>query len=205
VLLRRHRNQKRESDQPTAKDLADTRSGATTGLRRTNTTKCTRRCRAGYTYHGVHYTEDQSAVASGDHCLSILIPLIEASQAFKNNGVIILWTDETVGGDTAEFNAPEVVISPLAKGNAYDSKVPVNHSSDLKTMQENFPTRTVFWTTRFLSVNTTLTALAISNRIVDVHDLSDLFVPGTNPGRRAERGDCARPACGGTADIETKQ
>ena len=41
---------------------------------------------AGFTYHGTHYTSDQAAVAQGDNFLSIVVPLIEASAAFQNNG-----------------------------------------------------------------------------------------------------------------------
>ena len=93
---------------------------------------------SGFTYHGTHYTGDQSAVAEGDNFLSIVIPQIEASAAFKNNGLIVIWDDETEGGDTTNFTIPEIIISPLAKGNAYASSVPMNHSSDLKTMQEIF-------------------------------------------------------------------
>jgi hypothetical protein len=112
--------------------------------------------------------------------LSILIPLIESSQAFKNNGMIVIWTDETEGGDTAEFTLPEVVISPLARGNAFDSKVPVNRSSDLKTMQE------IFQLGPYLDPSIPAGEYSIDgpghfNRVVDVHDLSDLFVPDTIP------------------------
>lgn len=134
----------------------------------------------GYTCHGVHWTGDQSAVAAGDHCLSILIPLIESSQAFKNNGAIIIWIDETEGGDNAEFALPEIVISPLCKGNAYDSKVPVNRSSDLKTMQE------IFRLGPFLDPKIPESEYSIEgpghfNRVSEVNDLSDLFLPGTIP------------------------
>ena len=57
----------------------------------------------GFTYNGTHYTGDQAAVAQGDHFLSIIVPQIEASQAYQNNGVIIIWFDETEGGDTAAY------------------------------------------------------------------------------------------------------
>jgi hypothetical protein len=96
-----------------AKDLADNKVGRYNWITPDQYNEMHSPLPEGYTYHGVHYTGDQSAVASGDHCLSILIPMIEASQAFKNNGVIIIWTDETEGGDTAEFALPEIVISPL--------------------------------------------------------------------------------------------
>lgn len=92
----------------------------------------------GFTYNGVPYTGDQAAIAQGDNFLSIVVPMIMASQAYKNNGVIILWWDETEGGDTPAFTIPEIIISPEAKGNAYSNTVLYTHSSDLLTMQEIF-------------------------------------------------------------------
>jgi hypothetical protein len=61
-----------------------------------------------------------------------------ASRAYKNNGAIFIWFDETEHGDSTNFTLPLVVISPLAKGNAYDSTLTYTHSSDLKTMEELF-------------------------------------------------------------------
>ena len=92
----------------------------------------------GFTYNGVLYTGDQSSVAQGDNFLSKIIPQIMASQAYKNNGAIVIWFDETEGGDTGAETLAEIVISPLAKGNAYDSTLTYTHSSDLKTLQEVF-------------------------------------------------------------------
>ena len=66
----------------------------------------------GFTYHGTAYTGDQAAVAQGDSFLSIVVPQIEASSAFKNNGAIVIWNDETEGGDTTTFADTEIVISP---------------------------------------------------------------------------------------------
>ena len=93
-----------------------------------------------FTYDGVTYAAgtDQEAVAQGDNFLSIVIPEIMASQAYKNNGVIAIRFDESEGGNTTQFTLPEIVISPLAKGNAYDSTVTYTHSSDLKSLQELF-------------------------------------------------------------------
>ncbi len=93
-----------------------------------------------FTYNGVTYAAgtDQEAVAQGDNFLSIVIPEIMASQAYKNNGVIAIRFDESEGGNTTQFTLPEIVISPLAKGNAYDSTVTYTHSSDLKSLQELF-------------------------------------------------------------------
>jgi len=92
----------------------------------------------GYTYHGVLYTSDQAAIASGDNALSILIPQIMASAAYQDHGVIIIWTDETESTDDTNTTLPYVILSPLVKGNAYASTLPYSHSSDLKTMDEIF-------------------------------------------------------------------
>ena len=97
---------------------------------------------SGFTYHGVTYTGDQAAIAQGDNFLSMIIPKIMASQAYQHNGVIVIWFDETEGEDPVDNSysttIPEIIISPLAKGNAYDSTLNYTHSSDLKTWQEVF-------------------------------------------------------------------
>ena len=79
---------------------------------------------------------DENAIAVGDNFLSKLVPMIMASQAYKNNGAIVIWWDETEGGDDASRTLEEIVISPLAKGNAYLSTLNYTHSSDLKSLQE---------------------------------------------------------------------
>ena len=97
-----------------------------------------------FTYNGVTYAAntDQEAVALGDNFLSMIIPEIEASQAFKDNGEIVIWNDETEGdetvGSTAGFDGTEIIISPLAKGNAYTNDILYTHASDLVTLQNIF-------------------------------------------------------------------
>jgi phosphatidylinositol-3-phosphatase len=97
-----------------------------------------------FTYNGVTYAAntDQEAVALGDNFLSMIVPEIEASQAFKDNGEIVIWNDETEGdetvGSTAGFDGTEIIISPLAKGNAYTNNILYTHSSDLVTLQNIF-------------------------------------------------------------------
>src|SRR5208282_6279668 len=61
-----------------------------------------------------------------------------ASAAYQDHGVIIIWTDETESTDDTNSTLPYVIISPLAKGNAYASTLAYSHSSDLKTMDEIF-------------------------------------------------------------------
>jgi len=123
----------------------------------------------GFTYNGVTYTGDAANIAQGDNFLSIVIPQIMKSKAYKNNGAIVIWWDETEGGDDLSYALTEIVISPLAKGNAYNSTVFYTHSSDLKTMQKIFGVYTK--NNEFLGdANTTGT-----------HDLSDLFQSGAIP------------------------
>ncbi|HKI32292.1 MAG TPA: alkaline phosphatase family protein [Gemmataceae bacterium] len=92
----------------------------------------------GFTYHGTTYTGDQASVAQGDNFLAQIVSEIMASQAYKNNGAIVIWYDETEGGDSNQYTLPEIVISPLAKGNAYASPLTYTHSSDLKSLEELF-------------------------------------------------------------------
>ena len=129
-----------------------------------------------YTYHGVAFTGDQSAIASGDNCLSIIIPKIMASQAYKDHGVIIIWTDETESTDDTNTTLPYVIISPLAKGNAYASTLPYSHASDMKTMDEIFGL--AYQTNAIPAAE--LTAQNVGYNYIDGHsapinDLSDFF------------------------------
>jgi hypothetical protein len=131
---------------------------------------------AGFDYHGVHYAGGEAEVAQGDHFLSVVVPLIEASEAFQRGGVIIIWTDETEGTDPNDFGhtLTEIVISPLAKGEAYQSKADLTHSSDLATMQEIFGVR----------ANTPsgyLNDAANPSNGTKTRDLADFFRPGVVP------------------------
>jgi len=118
----------------------------------------------GFTYNGMHYTGDQASIAQGDNFLSIIVPMIEASKAFQQqNGTIVIWNDETEGGDTSTTSM-EIVISKDAKGNAYTNTILYDHSSDLKTMCElMLPGQGCFGDANSPSVN----------------DLSDLFKAGS--------------------------
>lgn len=131
----------------------------------------------GFTYHGTNYTGDQSSIAQGDNFLASVIPELKASPAYQDNGVIIIWWDESEGGDGTNRAIPEIVISPLAKGNAYASSVPLNHCSDIKTIEEIFG---------LPALNNPIPAGETNaeggfNNVATVSDLSDLFVAGTIP------------------------
>ena len=142
-----------------------------------------------FTYAGQTWTHntDQEAIAIGDHFLSQVVPQIMASDAYKNNGAIVIWFDETEGGDTTGNTIPEIVISPLAKGNAYKSSVILNHSSDLATMQEIFGVNSNggFLNNPIPATETNPAAgqpgQPAYNYPSQVNDLSDLFQSGVIP------------------------
>jgi len=95
----------------------------------------------GFTYNGTHYTGDQAAVAQGDNFLSIIIPQIEATNAFQNGtGMIEIWFDESEGGDSSAFTIPEIIISKDAIGNGFNVTEAVTHSGSLLTDEEIFQT-----------------------------------------------------------------
>ena len=95
----------------------------------------------------IHYDNDAARIAQGDYFLSQIIPDIMASQAYQNNGAIVLWWDE-IGGrnrrkpDDLTHTIAEIVISPLAHPNVnglpFDSLSYYTHSSDLRTLQDIF-------------------------------------------------------------------
>jgi hypothetical protein len=88
-------------------------------------------------YNDMHSLRNGSTdlIAQGDNWLAQNIPLIMASQAYKNNGVIMVVWDETEGGDTSQFTVPFFLISPLAKA-GYSNNTLYTHSSTLKTLEE---------------------------------------------------------------------
>ena len=118
---------------------------------------------------------DAANIKQGDNFLSIIIPQIMASQAYKNNGAIIIWWDESESngpgdnGDDLNHTIGEIVISPLAHpnegGQPFASQVFLTHSSDVRSLQEIFCVTKPF----FLG------------DAVHATDLSSLFVPGAIP------------------------
>lgn len=120
-------------------------------------------------------TGDDARIRQGDDFLSQIIPVIMASKAYQEHGVIILWWDESerdgvTGDNPDDFNhtVPEIIISPRAHKNVngipYASPLNLTHSSDLRTMQEIFRTGGPFL-----------------GDAANAIDLSDLFQEGAIP------------------------
>ncbi|MGA3010035.1 MAG: alkaline phosphatase family protein [Terracidiphilus sp.] len=125
-------------------------------------------------------TGDAAMVKAGDNTLSRLVPLIMASPAYKDGGVIILWWDESEEDGEANDNPDdfnhtigEIIISDLAHSNEgglpYASSIDYSHSSDLRTMQEIFHVRATGGSSPYLG------------DAANANDLSDLFEPGVIP------------------------
>jgi hypothetical protein len=123
-------------------------------------------------YRGL--TGDPAKILQGDDFLKQIVPMIMASNAYKNHGAIIIWWDESeqdgVSGDNPDdFNHTigEIVISPHAHANVnglpYASQVNFTHSSDLRTMQDIFRVG------------------PLVRDSANAEDLSDLFGPGAIP------------------------
>jgi hypothetical protein len=129
----------------------------------------------GFTYKGTPFTGDQASIAQGDNFLSIIVPQIMATREYKDNGIIVIWWDESEGGDGTDRAIPWIAISPLAKGNAFASTVELSHSSDLKTWEELFDLPFVNNPIPATETNAAGTGF---NNVATVNDLSDLFVRG---------------------------
>jgi hypothetical protein len=119
-------------------------------------------------------TGDAANIKQGDNFLSQIVPIIMASNAYKNHGVIILWWDETeedgaLNDNPNDFNhtLAEIIISsrahPNVNGLPYASPINYTHSSDLRTLQN------IFRVGPYLG------------DAVNATDLSDLFKPGVVP------------------------
>jgi hypothetical protein len=115
-------------------------------------------------------TADSARIAQGDNFLARIVPLIMASDAYQDHGIIVLWWDESEGGDDTSRTLPFIVISKDVHRNVsgvpYSNTIQYSHSSFLRTMQEVFdvdPRHGYPW-------------LGDANNATD---LSDLFKRGT--------------------------
>jgi phosphatidylinositol-3-phosphatase len=114
-------------------------------------------------------TGDAANIKQGDNFLQIVVPIIMASKAYQDHGAIILWNDESEGGDSVAQTLLEIVISPLAHPNVnglpFASPVLLTHSSDVRTMQK------IFHVTKPIFLGDAQNA----------NDLSSLFAEGAIP------------------------
>jgi hypothetical protein len=85
---------------------------------------------------------DLASIAAGDNFVARVVPLIMASQAYQDHGIIVLWWDESEGGDDPSRTLPFMIISQDVHPNVnrlpYSNAIQYSHSSFLRTMQEIF-------------------------------------------------------------------
>ena len=119
-------------------------------------------------------TADSARIAQGDNFLARIVPLIMASDAYKDHGLIVLWWDESEGGDDSSRTIPFMIVSKDVHKNVngvpYSNTIQYSHSSFLRTMQEIFgvapPRHGYNWL----------------GDAANATDLSDLFKPGVISG-----------------------
>jgi hypothetical protein len=85
--------------------------------------------------HGATGCPSTNLIKMGNDWLATEVPKILASNAYKDNGVLIVTWDESSTGDGP---IGMLVISPLAKGGGYSNSTKYDHSSMLRTMEEIF-------------------------------------------------------------------
>jgi hypothetical protein len=87
-------------------------------------------------------TADSARIAQGDNFLARIVPLIMASDAYQDHGIIVLWWDESEGGDDSSRTLPFIIISKDVHKNEsgvpYSNTIQYSHSSFVRTMQEVF-------------------------------------------------------------------
>ncbi len=104
--------------------------------------------------HNSDGCQTSDSVKNGDKWLSEQIPMIMASKAYQQGGVIFITWDESQNGD---HPIGMIVLSQFAKGGGYSNLIHYTHSSTLRTIEE------IFNLTKFLGDASKAT------------DLSDLF------------------------------
>jgi hypothetical protein len=81
---------------------------------------------------------NSDSLLNGDQWLQTEVPLIMASQAYQNNGVIFITWDESETNGAPDVPIGMIVLSPKAKGHGYNNSAMYYHSSTLRTIQEIF-------------------------------------------------------------------
>jgi len=85
--------------------------------------------------HDSNGCQSKDSINNGDTWLSEQIPMIMASKAYQQGGVIFITWDESEDGD---HPIGMIVLSPFAKGGGYSNSIHYTHSSTLRTIEEIF-------------------------------------------------------------------
>ena len=85
--------------------------------------------------HNSDGCQTQDQIKNGDTWLSEQVPMIMASNAYRQGGVIFITWDESENGD---HPIGMIVLSPFARGGGYSNSIHYTHSSTLRTIEEIF-------------------------------------------------------------------
>jgi hypothetical protein len=92
--------------------------------------------------YGQYPNSDSGMIAQADNFLGRIVPLIMTSRAYQDHGMIILWWDESEGGDDPSRTLPFIIISGDVRRNLngvpYSNMILYSHSSFVRTMQKVF-------------------------------------------------------------------
>jgi hypothetical protein len=86
--------------------------------------------------HGGAGCPPGNRIRLGDNWLANEIPLIMNSEAYRNNGAVIITWDEGTGNVGGPFGT--IVLSPLGKGGGYCLTNRFDHTATFRTLQEIF-------------------------------------------------------------------
>lgn len=75
----------------------------------------------------------RNQIKQGDSWLKTVVPTITGSNAYKNNGALIITWDEAGSGDGP---IGFILLSPKAKGNGYSNSIRYTHGSLLASLEE---------------------------------------------------------------------
>jgi hypothetical protein len=92
--------------------------------------------------HGGTGCPSANRILVGDTWLSNEIPRIMGSQAYSNNGAILITWDEGTANVGGPFGT--IVLSPLAKGGGYRLTNRLDHTATFRTLQEIFHVSLLF-------------------------------------------------------------
>jgi hypothetical protein len=75
----------------------------------------------------------RNQIKQGDNWLKTVVPMVTGSNAYKNNGALIITWDEAGSGDGP---IGFILLSPKAKGNGYSNSIHYTHGSLLASLEE---------------------------------------------------------------------
>jgi hypothetical protein len=113
--------------------------------------------------HNSSGCQTTNAIKNGDSWLSVNVPKILNSQAYRSDGLLLITWDE--GTNDSDGPVGLIALSPYGKGHGYSNAIHYTHSSTLRTIEEIFG----------------LTPLGAATTTTDLSDLLSPSLPSPSP------------------------